>query len=157
MALYRKYRPRSFAEVVGQEHVTDRSCTALDAGRINHAYLFSGPRGCGKTSVLASWPDRSTVSRGHTATPAANANPAWPCPWRVTGKIDVTEIDAASHGGVDGARELRERAYYAPVESRYRVYIVDEAHMVTRRGFNALLKIVEEPPEYCLHLRHHRA
>jgi DNA polymerase III subunit gamma/tau len=148
LALYRKYRPATFADVVGQEHVTEPLRTALAAGRVNHAYLFSGPRGCGKTSsarILA-----RSLNCEHGPTP----DPCGRCPSCVAlapegpGNIDVIELDAASHGGVDDARELRDRAFYAPAESRYRVFIVDEAHMVTTQGFNALLKIVEEPPEH---------
>ncbi len=148
LALYRKYRPATFAEVVGQEHVTEPLRTALAAGRINHAYLFSGPRGCGKTSsarILA-----RSLNCLHGPTP----DPCGSCPSCVAlapegpGSIDVVELDAASHGGVDDARDLRDRAFYAPAESRYRVFIIDEAHMVTTQGFNALLKIVEEPPEH---------
>ncbi|MHA4852381.1 MULTISPECIES: DNA polymerase III subunit gamma and tau [unclassified Rhodococcus (in: high G+C Gram-positive bacteria)] len=150
MALYRKYRPASFAEVVGQEHVTEPLSTALDAGRINHAYLFSGPRGCGKTSSARILARSLNCVEGPTSTPCGQ------CPSCValgpggSGNLDVTELDAASHGGVDDTRELRDRAFYAPAESRYRVFIVDEAHMVTTAGFNALLKIVEEPPEHLI-------
>ena len=148
LALYRKYRPATFAEVVGQEHVTDPLRTALAAGRINHAYLFSGPRGCGKTSsarILA-----RSLNCIHGPTP----DPCGECPSCIAlapegpGSLDVVELDAASHGGVDDTRELRDRAFYMPAESRFRVFIIDEAHMVTTQGFNALLKIVEEPPEH---------
>ncbi|HEY5881020.1 MAG TPA: DNA polymerase III subunit gamma and tau [Nakamurella sp.] len=148
LALYRKYRPATFAEVVGQEHVTDPLRTALAAGRINHAYLFSGPRGCGKTSsarILA-----RSLNCVHGPTP----DPCGECPSCVAlapegpGSLDVVELDAASHGGVDDTRDLRDRAFYMPAESRFRVFIIDEAHMVTTQGFNALLKIVEEPPEH---------
>ncbi len=158
VALYRKYRPATFAEVVGQEHVTEPLSTALAAGRINHAYLFSGPRGCGKTSSARILARSLNCVEGPTSTPCGV------CPSCVAlgpggpGNVDVIELDAASHGGVDDTRELRDRAFYAPAESRYRVFIVDEAHMVTTAGFNALLKIVEEPPEHLdLHLRDHRA
>ncbi|MDQ2847230.1 MAG: DNA polymerase III subunit gamma and tau [Actinomycetota bacterium] len=148
LALYRKYRPATFAEVVGQEHVTEPLRTALAAGRINHAYLFSGPRGCGKTSsarILA-----RSLNCVHGPTP----DPCGECPSCIAlapegpGSLDVVELDAASHGGVDDTRELRDRAFYMPAESRYRVFIIDEAHMVSTQGFNALLKIVEEPPEH---------
>lgn len=150
MALYRKYRPATFAEVVGQEHVTDPLSTALDSGRINHAYLFSGPRGCGKTSSARILARSLNCVEGPTSTPCGQ------CPSCVSlapggaGNLDVIELDAASHGGVDDTRDLRERAFYAPADSRYRVFIIDEAHMVTAAGFNALLKIVEEPPEHLI-------
>ena len=148
LALYRKYRPAKFAEVVGQEHVTEPLSRAIDAGRINHAYLFSGPRGCGKTSSAR------ILARSLNCELGPTPEPCGVCPSCVSlapggpGNIDVTELDAASHGGVDDTRELRDRAFFAPAESRYRVFIVDEAHMITTQGFNALLKIVEEPPEH---------
>ncbi|MEV0029391.1 DNA polymerase III subunit gamma and tau [Nocardia sp. NPDC050793] len=150
MALYRKYRPATFAEVVGQEHVTDPLSTALDTGRISHAYLFSGPRGCGKTSSAR------ILARSLNCVQGPTSRPCGVCPSCVAlgpggpGNLDVIELDAASHGGVDDTRELRDRAFYAPAESRYRVFIVDEAHMVTTAGFNALLKIVEEPPAHLI-------
>lgn len=150
MALYRKYRPATFGEVVGQEHVTEPLCTALDAGRINHAYLFSGPRGCGKTSSARILARSLNCEKGPTSTPCGT------CPSCIAlapggpGNLDVTELDAASHNGVDDARELRDRAFYVPSESRYRVFIIDEAHMVTTAAFNALLKVVEEPPEHLI-------
>ncbi|WP_233608234.1 DNA polymerase III subunit gamma and tau [Nocardia stercoris] len=150
MALYRKYRPATFAEVVGQEHVTDPLSTALDTGRISHAYLFSGPRGCGKTSSAR------ILARSLNCVEGPTSRPCGVCPSCIAlapggpGNLDVIELDAASHGGVDDTRELRDRAFYAPAESRYRVFIVDEAHMVTTAGFNALLKIVEEPPAHLI-------
>ncbi|MCX5043068.1 DNA polymerase III subunits gamma/tau [Aldersonia sp. NBC_00410] len=150
MALYRKYRPATFAEVVGQEHVTEPLSIALDAGRINHAYLFSGPRGCGKTSSARILARSLNCVEGPTSTPCGVCGSCVALGPGGPGNLDVIELDAASHGGVDDTRELRDRAFYAPAESRYRVFIVDEAHMVTTAGFNALLKIVEEPPEHLI-------
>jgi DNA polymerase-3 subunit gamma/tau len=150
VALYRKYRPATFAEVVGQEHVTEPLCNALAAGRINHAYLFSGPRGCGKTSSARILARSLNCVQGPTATPCGICDSCVALAPNGAGSIDVVELDAASHGGVDDTRELRDRAFYAPAQSRYRVFIVDEAHMVTTAGFNALLKIVEEPPEHLI-------
>ncbi|MFJ1766358.1 DNA polymerase III subunit gamma and tau [Amycolatopsis sp. NPDC088138] len=150
LALYRKYRPATFAEVVGQEHVTEPLRTALAAGRINHAYLFSGPRGCGKTSSARIMARSLNCVKGPTPDPCGECNSCKALAPEGSGSVDVTELDAASHGGVDDARELRDKAFYAPAESRYRVFIIDEAHMVTTQGFNALLKIVEEPPEHVI-------
>jgi DNA polymerase-3 subunit gamma/tau len=148
LALYRKYRPAAFAEVVGQEHVTEPLRTALAAGRINHAYLFSGPRGCGKTSSARILARSLNCAQGPTPDPCGVCSSCVALAPEGPGSIDVVELDAASHGGVDDARDLRDRAFYAPAESQYRVFIIDEAHMVTTQGFNALLKIVEEPPEH---------
>jgi DNA polymerase III subunit gamma/tau len=150
VALYRKYRPATFADVVGQEHVTEPLSTALTAGRINHAYLFSGPRGCGKTSSARILARSLNCEQGPTATPCGVCDSCIGLAPNGPGSIDVVELDAASHGGVDDTRELRDRAFYAPAQSRYRVFIVDEAHMVTTAGFNALLKIVEEPPDHLI-------
>ncbi len=150
MALYRKYRPASFADVVGQEHVTEPLSTALTAGRINHAYLFSGPRGCGKTSSARILARSLNCEQGPTATPCGVCDSCVALAPNGPGNVDVVELDAASHGGVDDTRELRDRAFYAPAQSRYRIFIIDEAHMVTNAGFNALLKIVEEPPEHLI-------
>ncbi|MGX9788578.1 DNA polymerase III subunits gamma/tau [Mycobacterium sp. MMS18-G62] len=150
MALYRKYRPATFAEVIGQEHVTEPLSTALTAGRINHAYLFSGPRGCGKTSSARILARSLNCEQGPTATPCGVCDSCVALAPNGPGSVDVVELDAASHGGVDDTRELRDRAFYAPAQSRYRIFIVDEAHMVTTAGFNALLKIVEEPPEHLI-------
>ncbi|HXS86212.1 MAG TPA: DNA polymerase III subunits gamma/tau [Mycobacterium sp.] len=150
MALYRKYRPATFADVVGQEHVTEPLSTALTAGRINHAYLFSGPRGCGKTSSARILARSLNCEQGPTATPCGVCDSCIGLAPNGAGTIDVVELDAASHGGVDDTRELRDRAFYAPAQSRYRVFIIDEAHMVTTAGFNALLKIVEEPPDHLI-------
>jgi DNA polymerase III subunit gamma/tau len=150
VALYRKYRPASFAEVVGQEHVTEPLCNALESGRINHAYLFSGPRGCGKTSSARILARSLNCEQGPTANPCGECHSCVALAPNGPGNIDVVELDAASHGGVDDTRELRDRAFYAPAQSRYRIFIIDEAHMVTNAGFNALLKIVEEPPEHLI-------
>ena len=150
MALYRKYRPATFADVVGQDHVTEPLSTALSAGRINHAYLFSGPRGCGKTSSARILARSLNCEQGPTATPCGVCDSCVALAPNGPGSVDVVELDAASHGGVDDTRELRDRAFYAPAQSRYRIFIVDEAHMVTTAGFNALLKIVEEPPEHLI-------
>lgn len=150
MALYRKYRPASFAEVVGQEQVTGPLSVALDSGRINHAYLFSGPRGCGKTSSARIMARSLNCEQGPTSTPCGVCSSCVSLAPGGPGNLDVTELDAASYRGVDDMRELRDRAYYAPAESRYRVFIIDEAHMITTEGSNALLKIVEEPPEHLI-------
>jgi DNA polymerase-3 subunit gamma/tau len=150
VALYRKYRPATFAEVVGQEHVTEPLSTALSAGRINHAYLFSGPRGCGKTSSARILARSLNCAEGPTPTPCGVCDSCVALAPNGPGNVDVVELDAASHGGVDDTRELRDRAFYAPAQSRYRIFIVDEAHMVTTAGFNALLKIVEEPPDHLI-------
>ncbi len=150
LALYRKYRPQTFAEVVGQEHVTEPLINAIRAGRLNHAYLFSGPRGCGKTSSARILARSLNCAQGPTPEPCGECRSCRALAADGHGSVDVIEIDAASHGGVDDARELRERAVFAPVDSRFKIYIIDEAHMVTAAGFNALLKLVEEPPDYVL-------
>ncbi|MFG1605909.1 DNA polymerase III subunit gamma and tau [Actinoplanes sp. NPDC049265] len=148
LALYRKYRPRTFAEVIGQEHVTEPLSQALRSGRLHHAYLFSGPRGCGKTSSARILARSLNCEQGPTPEPCGVCASCKSLANDGTGSIDVIEIDAASHGGVDDARELREKAFFAPASSRYKIYVIDEAHMVSSAGFNALLKLVEEPPEY---------
>src|SRR5580693_8075171 len=148
LALYRRYRPATFAEVKGQEQVTEPLSRALQAGRISHAYLFSGPRGCGKTTSARILARSLNCVKGPTPEPCGVCESCIALAPNGPGSIDVIEIDAASHGGVDDARDLRERAFYAPVSGRFKIYIIDEAHMVTREGFNALLKLVEEPPPH---------
>ncbi|WP_122263569.1 DNA polymerase III subunit gamma and tau [Ornithinimicrobium cerasi] len=147
-ALYRRYRPESFADVIGQEHVTEPLMQALRSGRVNHAYLFSGPRGCGKTTSARILARCLNCDQGPTPEPCGTCDSCVALARDGAGTVDVIEIDAASHGGVDDARDLRERAAFGPAQSRYKVYIIDEAHMVTPNGFNALLKVVEEPPPH---------
>ena len=147
-ALYRRYRPESFADVIGQDHVTEPLMQALRTGRVSHAYLFSGPRGCGKTTSARILARCLNCEKGPTPIPCGVCDSCVALARDGSGSVDVIEIDAASHGGVDDARDLRERASYGPALSRYKIYIIDEAHMVTPQGFNALLKIVEEPPEH---------
>ncbi|MGK5501472.1 DNA polymerase III subunit gamma and tau, partial [Streptomyces sp. URMC 125] len=148
LALYRRYRPETFAEVIGQEHVTDPLQQALRNNRVNHAYLFSGPRGCGKTTSARILARCLNCEQGPTPQPCGECQSCRDLARNGPGSIDVIEIDAASHGGVDDARDLREKAFFGPASSRYKIYIIDEAHMVTPAGFNALLKVVEEPPEH---------
>ena len=147
-ALYRRYRPSTFDEVIGQAHVTTPLRNALEGGRTHHAYLFSGPRGCGKTTSARILARCLNCAKGPTSTPCGECQSCQDLGPGGAGSLDVIEIDAASHGGVDDARDLRERAFYAPASSTYKIYIIDEAHMVSREGFNALLKLVEEPPEH---------
>jgi DNA polymerase-3 subunit gamma/tau len=148
LALYRRYRPETFAEVIGQDHVTEPLRAALAGNRVNHAYLFSGPRGCGKTTSARILARTLNCEQAPVADPCGECDSCQDLARRGPGSIDVIEIDAASHGGVDDARDLREKAFFAPVRSRYKVYIIDEAHMVSTQGFNALLKLVEEPPPH---------
>ncbi len=148
LALYRKYRPSTFAEVIGQEHVTEPLQQALRNNRVHHAYLFSGPRGCGKTSSARILARSLNCEQGPTPEPCGKCQSCVDLAPSGPGSIDVIEIDAASHGLVDDARDLRERSMYAPVSSRFKIYIIDEAHMVTTAAFNALLKLVEEPPPH---------
>ncbi len=147
-ALYRRYRPETFADVIGQEHVTGPLMQALRTGRVGHAYLFSGPRGCGKTTSARILARCLNCAEGPTPEPCGECESCVALARGGSGSVDVIEIDAASHGGVDDARDLRERASFGPAQSRFKIYIIDEAHMVTPQGFNALLKIVEEPPEH---------
>ncbi|GAA1953052.1 hypothetical protein GCM10009798_10300 [Nocardioides panacihumi] len=148
LALYRRYRPETFSEVIGQEHVTTPLRAALANNRVNHAYLFSGPRGCGKTTSARILARALNCEKAPVADPCGECESCRELARGGPGSIDVIEIDAASHGGVDDARDLREKAFFAPVRSRYKVYIIDEAHMVSTQGFNALLKLVEEPPPH---------
>src|SRR6187399_776683 len=140
LALYRRYRPETFAEVIGQEHVTEPLRAALAGNRVNHAYLFSGPRGCGKTTSARILARALNCDQAPVADPCGECDSCRDLARGGPGSIDVIEIDAA--------RDLREKAFFAPVRSRYKVYIIDEAHMVSTQGFNALLKLVEEPPEH---------
>ncbi len=148
LALYRRYRPETFAEVIGQEHVTEPLRAALAGNRVNHAYLFSGPRGCGKTTSARILARALNCAQAPIADPCGECDSCRELARGGQGSIDVIEIDAASHNGVDDARDLREKAFFAPVRDRYKVYIIDEAHMVTTQAFNALLKLVEEPPPH---------
>ncbi|UUZ60892.1 DNA polymerase III subunit gamma and tau [Nocardioides sp. B-3] len=148
LALYRRYRPETFAEVIGRDHVTEPLRNALANDRVNHAYLFSGPRGCGKTTSARILARALNCARAPISDPCGECDSCVELARKGGGSIDVIEIDAASHGGVDDARDLREKAFFSPVRDRYKIYIIDEAHMVSNRGFNALLKLVEEPPPH---------
>src|SRR5699024_5476927 len=147
-ALYRRDRPDTFEQLIGQEHVTVPLANAIDKHRINHAYIVSGPRVCGQTTSVRILARCLNCVRGPTASSCGQCDSCRDLATGGPGSLDVIEIDAASNGGVDDARDLRERATFAPTRDRYKVFIIDEAHMVTSAGFNALLKIVEEPPEH---------
>jgi DNA polymerase-3 subunit gamma/tau len=150
LALYRKYRPSSFGEVIGQEHVTEPLSNALESGKIHHAYLFSGPRGCGKTSSARIMARSLNCEKGPTPNPCGTCQSCTDLVANGPGSIDVIELDAATHGLVDDARDLRDKAFFAPVNSRYKIYIIDEAHQLGPGAANALLKVVEEPPPHVL-------
>ena len=150
LALYRKYRPSVFAEVIGQEHVTTPLSNALESGKIHHAYLFSGPRGCGKTSSARIMARSLNCEKGPTPNPCGSCQSCKDLVANGPGSLDVIELDAATHGLVDDARDLRDKAFFAPVSSRYKIYIIDEAHQLGPGAANALLKVVEEPPAHVL-------
>ena len=150
LALYRKYRPSIFADVIGQEHVTTPLSNALESGKIHHAYLFSGPRGCGKTSSARIMARSLNCEKGPTPAPCGQCQSCKDLVANGPGSLDVIELDAATHGLVDDARDLRDKAFFAPVSSRYKIYIIDEAHQLGPGAANALLKVVEEPPAHVL-------
>jgi DNA polymerase-3 subunit gamma/tau len=150
LALYRKYRPSIFADVIGQDHVTTPLSNALQSGKIHHAYLFSGPRGCGKTSSARIMARSLNCEKGPTPTPCGVCQSCTDLVANGPGSLDVIELDAATHGLVDDARDLRDKAFFAPVQSRYKIYIIDEAHQLGPGAANALLKVVEEPPAHVL-------
>jgi DNA polymerase-3 subunit gamma/tau len=150
LALYRKYRPSIFADVIGQEHVTTPLSNALESGKIHHAYLFSGPRGCGKTSSARIMARSLNCETGPTPAPCGTCQSCKDLVANGPGSLDVIELDAATHGLVDDARDLRDKAFFAPVQSRYKIYIIDEAHQLGPGAANALLKVVEEPPAHVL-------
>jgi DNA polymerase-3 subunit gamma/tau len=150
LALYRKYRPSTFADVIGQEHVTTPLSNALTSGQIHHAYLFSGPRGCGKTSSARIMARSLNCEKGPTPNPCGICQSCKDLVANGPGSLDVIELDAATHGLVDDARDLRDKAFFAPVQSRYKIYIIDEAHQLGPGAANALLKVVEEPPAHVL-------
>jgi DNA polymerase III subunit gamma/tau len=150
LALYRKYRPSVFADVIGQEHVTVPLSNALESGRTHHAYLFSGPRGCGKTSSARIMARSLNCEKGPTPNPCGQCQSCKDLVANGPGSLDVIELDAATHGLVDDARDLRDKAFFAPVQSRYKIYIIDEAHQLGPGAANALLKVVEEPPAHVI-------
>ena len=150
LALYRKYRPSVFADVIGQEHVTVPLSNALTSGKTHHAYLFSGPRGCGKTSSARIMARSLNCEKGPTPTPCGLCQSCKDLVANGPGSLDVIELDAATHGLVDDARDLRDKAFFAPVQSKYKIYIIDEAHQLGPGAANALLKVVEEPPPHVI-------
>jgi DNA polymerase-3 subunit gamma/tau len=150
LALYRKYRPSVFADVIGQEHVTVPLSNALESGRTHHAYLFSGPRGCGKTSSARIMARSLNCAKGPTPNPCGECQSCKDLVANGPGSLDVIELDAATHGLVDDARDLRDKAFFAPVQSKYKIYIIDEAHQLGPGAANALLKVVEEPPPHVI-------
>ena len=150
LALYRKYRPSVFADVIGQEHVTVPLSNALESGRTHHAYLFSGPRGCGKTSSARIMARSLNCEKGPTPNPCGECQSCKDLVANGPGSLDVIELDAATHGLVDDARDLRDKAFFAPVQSKYKIYIIDEAHQLGPGAANALLKVVEEPPPHVI-------
>jgi len=150
LALYRKYRPSVFADVIGQEHVTVPLSNALESGKTHHAYLFSGPRGCGKTSSARIMARSLNCEKGPTPNPCGKCQSCTDLVANGPGSIDVIELDAATHGLVDDARDLRDKAFFAPVQSKYKIYIIDEAHQLGPGAANALLKVVEEPPAHVI-------
>jgi DNA polymerase-3 subunit gamma/tau len=150
LALYRKYRPSVFADVIGQEHVTVPLSNALESGKTHHAYLFSGPRGCGKTSSARIMARSLNCEKGPTPTPCGECQSCKDLVANGPGSLDVIELDAATHGLVDDARDLRDKAFFAPVQSKYKIYIIDEAHQLGPGAANALLKVVEEPPAHVI-------
>ena len=148
LALYRKYRPSTFADVIGQEHVTTPLSNALTSGQIHHAYLFSGPRGCGKTSSARIMARSLNCEKGPTSNPCGKCESCIALAPGGSGTVDVVEIDAATHGGVDDARDLREQVGYVPIKDKYKIYIIDEAHQLSTSANNAMLKMIEEPPSH---------
>ena len=150
LALYRKYRPSQFSDVIGQEHVTVPLSNALESGRTHHAYLFSGPRGCGKTSSARIMARSLNCEKGPTPNPCGQCQSCKDLVANGPGSLDVIELDAATHGLVDDARDLRDKAFFAPVQSKYKIYIIDEAHQLGPGAANALLKVVEEPPPHVI-------
>ena len=146
MSLYGKYRPETFSEVIGQGLITGALSNAIDNSRISHAYLFSGPRGCGKTSCARILARCLNCAKGPASRPCGECESCLELGRGGTGSMDVMEIDAASHNSVEDARNLREQVQFSPIRDRYKVFILDEAHMISAQGFNALLKVVEEPP-----------
>ena len=148
LALYRRYRPDTLLTVIGQEHVTEPLARAIDSGKVHHAYLFSGPRGCGKTSTARIMARSLNCEKGPTSNPCGKCESCIALAPGGAGTVDVVEIDAATHGGVDDARELREQVGYVPIKDKYKIYIIDEAHQLSTSANNAMLKMIEEPPSH---------